>query len=123
MANVRRDGWVLRGGTDDGGWGVHLSFVLASVLAAPALCALIVVAVRTSGLARFGAVLAAVALGLLLMWTAALFAFVLGLAANSALGRKHCVALAWPCRRARAASKCADRQRGWRTRGPASGLP
>lgn len=76
MVSARRGRWVIRGGTEENGWDVHLAFVLASVLAAPALGALIVVAVRTSGLARLGAILVAAAIGLLTAWTAALLAFV-----------------------------------------------
>lgn len=79
VSGMRRDGWIIRGGTDDDGWDVHLAFLLASLLAVPTLVWLIVVAMRTSGVARLGAVVGAAALGLLIAWTAALFAFLLRL--------------------------------------------
>ena len=80
MLNLRRSGWVVRGGTEEDGWGLHLAFVLGTVLAIPAFGALVVVATQTSGVARFGAVVGAVALGLLILWTVALSAFVVALA-------------------------------------------
>jgi hypothetical protein len=80
MSNVRRSGWVIRGGTADDGWDMHLAFVLGSLLAVPGFAALLIVAARTSGLAQLGAVIGAVALALLMVWTAALFAIVLALA-------------------------------------------
>lgn len=82
MANVRRDGWVIRGGTDNDGWDMHLAFVVAGVLAVPAISALVIVATRSSGLAQFAAVAGAAALAVLIVWVVALFAFVV------ALGRK-----------------------------------
>ena len=77
MSDVRRSGWVIRGGTDDDGWEIHLAFLLLTVLAVPTFIWLIVVAVRTSGGARLGAVVGATALGLLMAWTAGLLTYFL----------------------------------------------
>ena len=75
MPNIRRRGWRICGGTDDDGWDIHLAFVLATVLTISTVAGLIVVAVRTSGPARFGAIFGAVVFGLLVVWTAAVLRF------------------------------------------------
>jgi hypothetical protein len=67
--------WVIRTGTPGNEAYTHVAFIAAGVLSVPALAALVIVASRTSGVARDVATLGAIALGLLIVWTVALMIF------------------------------------------------